>query len=141
MAEELTRQWKNFKLTEQESTEMVLPSDTMEMAMHQGKFCLLGMIIAEKPINKEAFRNTMIKVWKSEGWVQFTEVGENSFLIEFNKDEDRQCVIKGLPWSFDRWLLCLHAFEGNMPVNDIQFTREEFWLQVHNMPLGTMTEE
>ncbi|KAF5475845.1 hypothetical protein F2P56_007609 [Juglans regia] len=99
------------------------------------------MIIAEKPINKEAFRNTMIKVWRSEGWVQFTEVGENRFLIEFNKDEDRQRVIKGRPWSFDRWLLCLHAFEGNMPVNDIQFTREEFWLQVHNMPLGTMTEE
>ncbi|KAF5442788.1 hypothetical protein F2P56_035410 [Juglans regia] len=139
MGEDLVRKWKGFSLTEQERKEMILSHNTMDNAVKHGKFCLLAMIITNKPINKEAFKNTMTKVWRNEGWIQYSEVGTNKFLIEFNKDEDRQHVMKGRPWSFDRWLLCLQAFEGHMSINEVHFNREEFWLQVHNMPLASMT--
>ncbi|XP_041026905.1 uncharacterized protein LOC121267095 [Juglans microcarpa x Juglans regia] len=64
----------------------------------------------------------MSKVWNTTGWLEFSDMGENKFLIEFQKEEDRQRVIKGRPWSLDRWL-------------------EVFWLQVDNMPLAYMTQE
>ncbi|XP_041009344.1 uncharacterized protein LOC121253392 [Juglans microcarpa x Juglans regia] len=141
MEEELARQWEGLSLIEQERNEVVIPFITMEKAVQQGQLCLLALIIAEKVVNKEAFKNTMTKIWRIERWIQFYEVGFNMFLIEFNKEEDRQCVINGRPWSFDRWLLCLHVFEGNMPINEGQFNKKAFWLQVHNMPFACMTQE
>lgn len=79
-----------LRLTEQEKEEVVLPPTSFVRGVQHGQFCLLAMIIADKPINKEAFKNTLTKVWRCEGWIQFSEVGTNKFLIEFNKDKDMQ---------------------------------------------------
>ncbi|XP_042952219.1 uncharacterized protein LOC122289299 [Carya illinoinensis] len=99
------------------------------------------MIVAERPVNREAFKTTMSKVWKCKSWIQFSEVGTNKFLIEFNHKQDLQQVISGRPWSFDRWLVCLQPFEGHRSINEVLFHTEVFWVQVFNMPFASMTQE
>lgn len=42
---------------------------------------------------------------------------------------------------FDRALLTLQAFYGGMILKDIPFSYELFWVQVHNLPLATMSQE
>ncbi|KAF5471373.1 hypothetical protein F2P56_008182 [Juglans regia] len=141
MEDDLAKQWEGLSLTEKEKEEVLLEKNSSEVVDQYGKFCLLVMIIAEKPVNREAFKSTMAKIWKCESWFKFSEVGMNKFLIEFNKEEDLQKVIKGRPWSFDRWLLCLQVFEGNMSINEVVFNKEEFWVHAYNIPLSSMTYE
>ncbi|XP_041009438.1 uncharacterized protein LOC121253497 [Juglans microcarpa x Juglans regia] len=99
------------------------------------------MIIVDKAVKREAFKMTMSKIWNTKGWLEFSDMGENKFLIEFQKEEDRQKVTRGRSWSFDRWLVCLQEFEVDLSLNDVPFKNEVFWLQVHNMPLACMTQE
>lgn len=42
-------------------------------------------------------------------------------------------------WSFDRWLICLQVFDGCTSISEVH--KEEFWIQVYDMPFGCMTQE
>jgi hypothetical protein len=42
-------------------------SDVGEVYSNGEKQCLVGCVIAEKQINKEAFRTTMLNVWRPTG--------------------------------------------------------------------------
>lgn len=68
-------------------------------------------MVAEKETNKGAFKET--KVWKTERSLTFKEVGRNKFLIEFQTTTEKNRVLLGRPWSFDRNLVCLQEFEGS----------------------------
>ncbi|XP_042988633.1 uncharacterized protein LOC122316163 [Carya illinoinensis] len=141
MDADLARQWEEFSLTEKETGVVILPFKVTQKLMQQGKFCLLAMIIAERLVNREAFKTTMSKVWKCKSWIQFSEVGTNKFFIEFNHEQDLQQVISGIPWSFDRWLICLQPFEGHRLINKVLFHIEVFWVQAFNMTFASMTHE
>lgn len=71
----------------------------------------------------------------------YIDMGENKYLIEFQKEEDLQRVINGRPQSFDQWLVCLQKFDGCLSSNEVPFNKEVFWLQVHNILLACMTQE
>lgn len=97
---------------------------------------LIGLVVTEKNIDKEAFKTTMQNVWKPKGRIQFKEVGDNLFIIEFQHEQDNQKVKKGRPWTFDHNLLCLNNFDGFSTPKDISFSKESMWIQLHNIPLG-----
>ncbi|XP_042979950.1 uncharacterized protein LOC122310134 [Carya illinoinensis] len=141
MDEELAKQWEELSLTKKEKWEIILAFNSTTKAMQQSNFCLLAMIIAERPINRESFKITMSRVWRCNSWIQFSEIGSNKYLVEFHLEQDLQQVICGTPWSFDRWLVCLHLYEGNRSINEVPFTTEEFWMHAYNMPLASMTED
>ncbi|KAF5465302.1 hypothetical protein F2P56_015322 [Juglans regia] len=92
-------------------------------------------------VNRQAFKSTMSKIWRPEGWIQFKDVGVNRMLVEFQYDRDKEKVLAGRPWSFDRALICLQEVDGEVPLKDIKFERELFWVQAHNMPLACMSKE
>lgn len=68
----------------------------------------------------------MIKVWRPDGGIQFREVGENKFLLEFQYERYKEKVMWGRPWSFDRLLVCLKEFKGNTLPKGIYFPKEYF---------------
>ncbi|XP_042942902.1 uncharacterized protein LOC122277085 [Carya illinoinensis] len=141
MEEELHKLWKGFTLTEQESGLVRVEKDVTKVLVAKGKRCLLMMINADRVVNKEALRTTMSKVWRPEGWIQFKEVGNNGMLVEFQHESDKTKVLQGRPWSFDRSLVCLQEIDGQVPLNEVVFTKEPFWVQAHDMPMACMTKE
>ncbi|XP_041025460.1 uncharacterized protein LOC121265854 [Juglans microcarpa x Juglans regia] len=64
----------------------------------------------------------------------------NRLLIEFQLLSDKKKVLHGRPWSFDRYLVCLKDFDGELSPNEVQFSSEPFWVQVHNLPFVGMTK-
>lgn len=64
--------------------------------------CLVGCIVAEKILNKDSFRSTMMKVWKLTSTIVFYNVGENLYLLEFMNEQDINRVKVGRPWMFDK---------------------------------------
>ncbi|XP_041004014.1 uncharacterized protein LOC121249369 [Juglans microcarpa x Juglans regia] len=83
----------------------------------------------------------MSQVWRLEGWVRFKEVGGQSFLIEFQQVTNKEKVLSGRPWFFDRNLVTLQEVDDSVSINSMHFKFEPFWVQLHNLPLATMTEE
>jgi hypothetical protein len=70
--------------------------------------------------------------------VVFKEVQDSIWLFEFIKEGDKERVTEGRPWSFDRQILVLYEFDGHCPPSKMEFTKLQFWIQVHDFPLLCM---
>ncbi|XP_042944688.1 uncharacterized protein LOC122278575 [Carya illinoinensis] len=136
-AEELAKQWETLHLTKEESLCFHVQQ---EATRGHGNLCIVGKELVEKSVNSKAFRVTLSQVWRLEGWVKFKELGDQCFLLEFQKMVDKEKVLSGRPWFFDRSLLALQEVDETILINVLQFAYESFWIQLHNPPLATMTK-
>jgi hypothetical protein len=100
MAEDLTRMWGNFSLTEEEDVEIEIQKEAMEGMVSRGKSCLEGKLISDHFVSKEAIKSTLICWWKPFGQLTFKVLGENLFLIEFEHSKDKSRVLDWRPWIF-----------------------------------------
>ncbi|GLT69909.1 hypothetical protein SLA2020_420210 [Shorea laevis] len=103
--------------------------------------CLVGKLGTEKRINREAFRSLLTRLWKPKGSVEFKEVQDHLWIFEFSDVLDKDKVLQGRPWQFDRYLLILHEFDGVTPPAQIVFSHSPFWIQLHGMPPICMNRE
>jgi hypothetical protein len=99
---------------------------------------LVGKLWTNKTINKEAFNAVLSRIWRTVGQVVFKELQDNCWLFEFLGESDKQRVLEGTPWSFDRVALVLTEFDGKIALSQIDFTHTPIWVQVHYMPLLCM---
>ncbi|XP_042972731.1 uncharacterized protein LOC122304523 [Carya illinoinensis] len=140
-AQDLTKRWERLQLTTEESSPIEVKLDGPKERIRMGEYCIVGRAMVEKMVNSKAFRTTMSQIWRLQGWVKFKEIGDQSFLIEFQELADKEKVLGGRPWFFDRCLLSLQEIDAKVSINSMQFRFEPFWVQLHNLPLATMTEE
>lgn len=59
-------------------------------------------------------------------------------MITFANKSDRDKVLDGDPWLFENSLLVLKLFDGRTKSHLLDFDREDFWIQMFNLPLGGM---
>lgn len=45
------------------------------------------------------------------------------------------------PWLFDSYLLALKPFDGCTLSLKMDFSKEAFWVQLHNLPIACMNAE
>ena len=50
-------------------------------------------------------------------------------------------VLMGEPWSFDRHLVVLKRYDGITPMEEADFSKTKFWVQVHNLPFSWLTSD
>ncbi|KAF5464523.1 hypothetical protein F2P56_014596 [Juglans regia] len=105
------------------------------------KHCIVGRVLSENNVSNEAFRVTMSQIWRLEGCVCFKELGDQCFLIELQNMANKDKILSGRPWFFDRSLLTLLEVDEAVSINALHFGFKAFWVQLHNLPLATMTEE
>ncbi|MBA0606144.1 hypothetical protein Godav_018655 [Gossypium davidsonii] len=104
------------------------------------QFCLVGRYLTDSVVYFPSLRNTMADLWHPIGGICITEAGEKRYLFQFFNVIDFDRVKIGTPWFFNNHLLILQTIpEGVNPSTiDLKFT--EFWLQVHDLPPGSMNE-
>ncbi|XP_042974643.1 uncharacterized protein LOC122306275 [Carya illinoinensis] len=139
--EDLAKRWERLNLSMTESEVLKIPSTRSKQDLQRRKHCIVGGVLTKKDINSEAFRSTMSQVWRLEGWVKFKELGDHKFLIEFQLLVDKEKVLGGRPWFFDRNLVSFLEMDEDDSLNAIRFQFEPFWVQLHGLPWGAMTEE
>lgn len=100
----------------------------------------MGKVISERQIPFEVFRTTMQKIWKVEGTISFSDVGANAYVLEFQSVKNLQKIKRGYPWMFDRQLIILQKFNGSVPIQEMHFKNEWFWVQLYNLPTGGMNK-
>jgi hypothetical protein len=62
------------------------------------------------------------------GSVVFKEVHENTWIFEFSVKEDKERIMEGRPWSFDRHIVILNELDGNVPPSLMEFNYSPFWV-------------
>lgn len=66
-------------------------------------------------------------------------LGERS-LFRFYYDIDLKWVIDDTPWFFNRHLFIFHHLEAGEDPSQFPIFFSKFWVQVHNLPMGLMSE-
>jgi hypothetical protein len=129
-----------ISLTGGETKGLIICEGELAGGRERGDWCLVGKVSSERQVNKEAFRNVLSQLWRTVGSILFKEVQDNIWLFEFTDKDDKDRVLEGRPWSFDRQIIVLNDFVGSIPPSQMEFTHSPFWIQVHDMPLLCMNK-
>ena len=67
--------------------------------------------------------------------------GNNTILFVFESLEEVDKILKSQTWSFDKHLMVMQRYSGDVPVQEISFTKTPFWVQVHDIPVSFLTRK
>jgi hypothetical protein len=102
---------------------------------------MVGKLLTERFVDKDVLKTPMIRAWKPTGSVSFKQLGPNLFLIDFQNWWDKDRILEGRPWTFDRDLFSLVDFNGLTPIEDLDFGNAAFWVRMYRLPLACMGRE
>lgn len=69
------------------------------------------------------------------------EISHNLFIFSFECHEDMQRILNQRSWLFDSYLLSLKPFDGLTPSLKMDFSKEIFLVQLHNLPISCMNDK
>ncbi|KAK9984263.1 hypothetical protein SO802_033788 [Lithocarpus litseifolius] len=139
MAEELEKLWSKLSFTEEEGIE--LGSSCTKAAKAVGKNYIVMKILTTRSINLDTLRKNLRMLWKPNRGLQISKIEEELFLVEFGDGKDKQKVLDMCPWSFEKQMIIMKGFEGELVPKDIVMKWSPFWVQIFNLPLKIRTKE
>lgn len=105
------------------------------------KNSVISKLYIDRKISKEVVRTTMNKAWKPTIPFSMLEISSNVFIFSFDSKDDMQKVMNRHPWLFETSLLSLKPFNGYTPTIKIDFSKEVFWVHMHDLCIGCMNEK
>nr|POE51390.1 hypothetical protein CFP56_41757 [Quercus suber] len=130
--------WKKFNLSEDEKGVLSVNSQDVAQSKEQAQFSLLFRLQTNRDFNKEAFKTTLQQLWRGPHHVTIKEVGNNLFLAIFVTEKHMNDILDRSLWSFDKRLVLLKLFNGDVSPNKVSFQRSSFWIWVFNIPIKSM---
>ncbi|KAK4853783.1 hypothetical protein QYF36_014514 [Acer negundo] len=103
--------------------------------------CLVGKVMTKVLVNKDAFIRVFNTIWKLSELVDIEWVEGNIFTFQFFNMEDRNRVINDGQWNFDKSIVVLEKMLSDGDTANLEFNKEEFWIQIHKIPHLCMSEE
>ncbi|KAK3226085.1 hypothetical protein Dsin_005947 [Dipteronia sinensis] len=119
----------------------LLDGKLMDDAIHRMSLCMVGKILLSKRVNREAFIRVIGKIWQVNKGVNIESVTGNTFTFHFKDVHDLNRVVSEGPWSFDNALIAMERRVGKGTIESLNFNHEDFWVQIHQVPLLCMTRE
>ena len=134
--EEVESMWKKLSLSEEEEQGFEVPkSSGISSSLLAGKF------LTHRSINKEAVIRTFRPLWRTRKPFRTHEMGDNKLVFEFENDVDLERVMEYEPWTFDKHLVLFQRIEDSTTISSLSFNECAFWIQIHNLPIKSMTSE
>ncbi|KAK3189118.1 hypothetical protein Dsin_028679 [Dipteronia sinensis] len=104
----------------------LLDGKLMDEAIHRMSLCMVGKVLSNKRVNREAFRRVMGKVWQVAKGLDIESVTRNMFTFQFRDEFDLNRVVSGAPWSFDNVLIALEKPVGRGTIDSLSFNEVDF---------------
>ncbi|KAH1121046.1 hypothetical protein J1N35_004206 [Gossypium stocksii] len=82
----------------------------------------------------------MANIWHPVGGICLTDLGNKRYLFQFFNEVEVQRVISSTPWFFNSHLLILQRIQKGENLLVLALNSTEFWVQVHELPTGLMSE-
>jgi hypothetical protein len=92
-------------------------------------------------IHPDAFKNSVGMMWESHGVLSVTAIEDNLFMAAFPSDAALKHVFSSSPWTFDKKLILMARFVGDLQPSAVKFTHAAFWIRLVNLPIKSMTRE
>ncbi|MBA0817944.1 hypothetical protein Gohar_027852, partial [Gossypium harknessii] len=86
------------------------------------------------------WRRILGRLWHPLGVVSITDIGEKRSLFQFYHELDLKRVLQGMPWFFNRHLILFYQLVHGEDSLQVPLVFSEFWVQVHNSPMGIMSK-
>ncbi|KAL0009739.1 hypothetical protein SO802_004847 [Lithocarpus litseifolius] len=80
-------------------------------------------------------------MWRTRDNFEVSDAGNNKLLFAFQSGEDVEKVLVGEPWSFDRHLVLFQWYKTSTPIEELNFDKVLFWIQIHNLPYSLLFAE
>jgi hypothetical protein len=71
MAEDLSKLWQKFSLSEEESLVVETTYQVLLGVANRNKVCLIGKLFADRTISKDALKSALVRGWKLSGKTVF----------------------------------------------------------------------
>ncbi|KAK3218313.1 hypothetical protein Dsin_012283 [Dipteronia sinensis] len=139
-ADDIVALCASMSLKEIEGPVTSLKDDLKDDGLKKLSLSLVGKVLANKLINREAFRRVLLRIWKVIEGITIEVGSENTFMFQFQNLEDWRRILTGGLWSFDNFLIVLVEPSGNRDIVNMKFNKAAFWVQIHNVPLLCMTK-
>jgi hypothetical protein len=100
---------------------------------------LVGKILSSQPLSKSTISNNIAQAWKFLKSLVSEDKGDNMLVFTFEDLEDLHKVLDFSPWNIKGSPLFLKRWLAEEAIEDLDFTKAEYWVQVHNLPLELIT--
>ena len=87
---------------------------------------MVGKLLTNRPFNKDAMLGTLKVVWRISKEAVVTVLDSNLFLFKFATIKDKQRVMDGSPWTFNKNLIVFKDYNGDLKGVDYKFDRAQF---------------
>ena len=141
MADELSNLWANLSLSEGEDGEVEVRVNEVKGIVERGQLCIIGKLLTKRLVSKESIKNLLVQWWRLKGSFTFKVLGGNLFLIEFERERDKACVLEGRPWVSEGSLFLVEDFDGRTSPYEFTFDKASFWVRMMKLPLACMERE
>lgn len=108
--ERLTRSWNNLSLSEKERNGFILPKDR-----RRGEFLIAAKFFTTRFLQMEGVAQTFRQLWRTTNGFKIRNQGNNIVLFVFDNLQDVDKILKSQPWSFDKHLIIMQRYVGEMP--------------------------
>ena len=132
--EDLTKSWTKLSLTKKEGDKL----DLSKRKKSHG-FVLAAKFYTRRSVNLEAVAKTFRPLWRTKHRFEVSDSGDNRLLFAFETVEDIEKVLLGETWSFDRHIVVFQRYDMSTPIDELEFDRVSFWIQIHNLPYSLLT--
>lgn len=104
------------------------------------ELALVGKVITIRNFNFEALMRTLNQIREISSAALFRPIENGLFAIQFTCGRDKEKVMHGRTWTFDKNLVMLQEINDSTQPSNIQLNRCPFWARLYNLPMGCRTE-
>ncbi|TXG73661.1 hypothetical protein EZV62_002240 [Acer yangbiense] len=109
---EIAKLYENLSLADEDVAVHEMAEEVKIDGVEDVERCLVGKVLAEKKVNRDAFKGLIEQIWNPFGHVEIELVGDNIFMFYFINSEDRNKVWHRGPWHFGNSLIVLEKPAG-----------------------------
>lgn len=102
---------------------------------------LIGRFLTNRPIRNYMIMAKIETFWNPLRCIKIEEIEPGLYSFQFFHHLDLQRILKKGPWYFDNHLLILDVLPENCAPNQVALQSVPFWIQVHDLPTGYMSEK
>ena len=134
--ESLKGLWEKFSLSNAERNTVDLLSTP-----NQPKSFLVAKFLTQRSLNVESMACTFKPLWRTNHGFTVWDMNDNRLVFVFEDEADRERVIMGEPWAYDKHLVILQRIEEDEAIEEVAFQETSFWVQLHGLRVRWMNHE
>lgn len=102
---------------------------------------IVGRLLSSKRINYKAINVVLTGAWNLGQNVDIHSLDHNTILCSFKYEADKVKILHKGPWAVKGVTLNFIEWPSTLNLNELDFSKCCFWVQVHNAPPNRMNEE